>query len=284
MKKYINIAKDMFRLYSNRDMDVYAGYSTLFIVTAAFPFLMLLIAILNMIPGYSPEDFVEFLFRFLPDVESIRSLVTSMITNLKNQSGGLLASVTALTTLWSASKGISAIQKGLKQITPGAPKDKKDILVSLLFTFLFIIMIPLILVFQLMGSSLTGLLNDLISNYPVLASIGKLLKNIIQVSGILTPIAAAAVILLTYTFLPGGKRTIRSQLPGAIFAAICWQVFSLIFAAVMPSLWKSSIYGSLASLFLVLMWLRIIIMILFYGASLNTTLQKQTGEVTEKSA
>ena len=75
-------------------------------------------------------------------------MVTSLLVNMKSQSSGLLASITAVTTLWSASAGISAIQKGLKKITVN-PARKGSKLIALLYTFLFIIMIPAMLLFQM---------------------------------------------------------------------------------------------------------------------------------------
>ena len=40
----------------------------------------------------------------------------------------------------------------------------------------------------------------------------------------------------------------------------------------------SSLYGSLAAMFLAAMWLKAIVMIFFYGASLNETLMRRRSE------
>ena len=103
-------------IFQENSMSVYTSYATLFIVTAVFPFIILIISIVNLLPGYSAKDVTDILFQVLPDLGPIKDLVVTMITDLKDQSGGLLASVAALTTLWSASKGVSAIQNGLNQL------------------------------------------------------------------------------------------------------------------------------------------------------------------------
>ena len=106
-------------MFGEARVSVYAGYATLFIVTAIFPCLMLIISIVNLIPGYSAKDVADVLFQILPDLGSIKELVVSLMLDIKDQSGGLLASAAAVTTLWAASKGVMAIQKGLNQVKNG---------------------------------------------------------------------------------------------------------------------------------------------------------------------
>ena len=113
----------------------------------------------------------------------------------------------------------------------------------------------------------------------------------INSSGAVTIVISLLILLLTYTYLPGGKRSIKSQLPGAVLTSIIWAVFSLFFSFFIPRFWKaSSLYGSLASVFLVAMWLQTMMTILFYGAALNTVLeeekqrQKKLAAVKRKSA
>ena len=111
-----NLALRGFAIFQANKMSVYSGYATLFIVTAIFPCIILIISIVNLLPGYSTKDVADIFFQILPDLGPIREFVESMMTNLKSQSGGLLASAAAVTTLWSASKGVSAVQKGLNQL------------------------------------------------------------------------------------------------------------------------------------------------------------------------
>ena len=47
-----------FHMFQGNKMSVYSGYATLFIVTAVFPCVILIISIVNLLPGYSAEDVV----------------------------------------------------------------------------------------------------------------------------------------------------------------------------------------------------------------------------------
>ena len=89
--------------------------------------------------------------------------------------------------------------------------------------------------------------------------------------------AAAAVflILILYTLLPGGKQPLKEQIPGAVFTSLGWLVFTEVFTRFVPLFWKSSVYGSLASLFLTITWVKVSVMILFLGDALNAAWKEE---------
>ena len=271
------------RLFLDNNMMVYSGNATLFIITAAFPFVMLIISIINLLPWYSPADVSAVLFQVLPDLGSVRELVESMISNLKNQSGGLLASAAALTTLWSASGGVNAIRIGLNQFDD-AEKEKgvHNILKRLVFTFMMVILIPALLVFNMMGNSVLNVVNSILERIGIdgLTELQELLASVFHASNLIVAGAGLLAILALYAYLPITRHTLKSRLPGAVFAGAAWFLFTKIFSFAIPRFYRaSSLYGSLASLFLVLLWIRVIMMILFAGGALNKALEEEGIEV-----
>jgi Na+-transporting NADH:ubiquinone oxidoreductase subunit NqrB len=58
--------------------------------------------------------------------------------------------------------------------------------------------------------------------------------------GLLIGAFAVLLLILLYTFLPGGKRELRAQVPGALLTAAVWIIFTEVFSRVMPIFWKSS--------------------------------------------
>ena len=274
MQKYKELGLKTLKYFNEGEMTVYSGNATLFIITAAFPFIMLIIAIVNMLPGYSPKDVSELFFKILPDLDSLKELVEAMIVNLKNQSGGILAGVAALTTLWSASQGVAAIQAGLNKLDgTQSGKGMLNIIKRLVCTLLLVVLFPALLVFEVLGESIKGVINDIMERIG-LESIDSLLSSILDLSLIIIILAAIIVILFIYAYLPAQKHSLKSMLPGTIFCVVGWVVFTELFAFFIPRFYHaSSLYGSLASLFLALLWIRIIIMILFFGGALNKALQ-----------
>ncbi|MCR4709085.1 MAG: YihY/virulence factor BrkB family protein [Clostridiales bacterium] len=274
MQKYKELGLKTLKYFNEGEMTVYSGNATLFIITAAFPFIMLIIAIVNMLPGYSPKDVAEIFFKILPDLDSLKELVEAMIVNLKNQSGGILAGIAALTTLWSASQGVAAIQAGLNKLDgTQTGKGILNIIKRLVCTLLLVVLFPALLVFEVLGESIKGVINNIMERIG-LESIDSQLSSILDLSFIIIILAALVVILFIYAYLPAQRHSLKSMLPGTIFCVVGWIVFTELFAFFIPRFYHaSSLYGSLASLFLALLWIRIIIMILFFGGALNKALQ-----------
>lgn len=277
MKKAADVLRKTLNAYLAADMPVYAGFATLKITTAVFPLFMLIIALLNWLPGYSPRDFTNFLFSMIPDVPEVKALFTNVMSNLRSQSSGLLASVAALTSLWSSSAGVSSIQKGLGKLSPGGGSALKLKLLSVLFTLVLVVLIPALLLFNVLGDSLISLVRSATELFG-LAAVTDQLVSLIRVTGVITAALSLLILLLIYTFLPGGRRSLRDQLPGAALTAVGWALFTWLFSTFMPIFWKSSIYGSLASLFLTLLWLEASINILFLGGALNAVLSERRTE------
>ncbi len=259
-------------MFGEARVSVYAGYATLFIVTAIFPCLMLIISIVNLLPGYSAYDVAGILLQILPDLEPIKELIGSMVLNLQSQSDGVLASVAAVTTFWSASNGVYAMQQGLDQMDC-ISKDKAE-----KFTLIMIILIPALLVFQLLGDSVSSAICSAVEkvNPEKLNSIMTSIDSFFHISSLVVMMFALLVILQIYAKLPEKQRKLKSQIPGALVAGIGCLLFTRLFSFFIPRIYHaSSLYGSLASLFLLLLWLRYFIIILFAGRILNLTLEEE---------
>ena len=283
LKKPAETVKAVFRLYTENDMPVYAGFATLKIAIACFPLFMLIIAILNWLPGYSSVDFSQLLNSLLPDLPSLQVGLVRVLSNLRAQSSGLLASIAALTALWAASAGVFSIQRGLRKMLQGESSGVRGRLTALAFTVAMIVLIPVFLLFNLLGDSVSDLLRETAVQIG-LAGLAEQAPGVIRISSILSALAAVPLVLAAYVWLPGGKRPVKSQLPGALFTAAGWALFTWLFAAVIPLFWRSAVYGSLASFFLVLLWLQAAVNILFLGAALNRTLAGRRGGAEDRPA
>ena len=280
-EKLVSVVKETQRLYSENEMSVYAGYTTLYVLMAMVPLLTLVIGLVNLVPTVDLEHFREVLQELLPNIPQVQTLMSAMIANVNRKAGQLAISVSVLASLWSASNGVAAIQAGLHKLSGAGGSFVKKRGAALLYTLLFILLIPALLIFQVLRGSLRALIVSLgqALNLPEVA--GVLLK-IMQYSGLITLAVMVLVILLTYTFLQGEKRKLRCQLPGAVFTTVLWLVFSVVFEIFITRFWKaSSLYGSLASIFLAAMWLKTITTILFYGEALNVALQEQRDAAQE---
>ena len=147
---------------------------------------------------------------------------------------------------------------------------------ALIYTIVFIVSMPAIMVLQLMKNPLISLVTGILE-YLNLSGAARAFASVMQYSYIMSFVLFVLLVLLVYTYLPGGKHSLRSQFPGALLACVGTIIFSTAFGFFMGTFWKASaFYGSLAAIFLSAMWLRYEMAIIFFGASFNEVLYRDT--------
>ena len=277
-KKKTNLIAETLRVYTDNEMSVYAGYATLYILMAMVPLMTLVIGLVNILPDVSLQHLETVLNDLLPDIEEVNALVHGIISNVNRQAGTLAISLSAIATLWSASTGVNALQAGLCKISGSSGSFIKRRAMALLYTLIFIALIPALLIFRVLRGSIEDLIGA-VNRWLNIPDIAGRLLAFMEYSGLITAIVMAVVVLLAYTYLRGDRQKLRYQLPGTLFTTVLWLVFSRLFEIFIQRFWQaSSLYGSLAAMFLAAMWLKAIVMIFFYGASLNETLMRRRSE------
>ena len=266
------IAVAVVRRYLALDMTVYSGSATLFLLTASFPLLMWVLMLVNLLPGFSVEGVAKLLADFMPQIPAVQTSILQLLQNLSGQSAQFAASLAVLTTIVSASGGISALQIGLQRLTPGSKRTFLNRLLAIGYTFVFELLLLVMLALQGM-KSLFARFADTLPFFRHYAPIVHQLQRIASIGQIVAVPLLFGLLLLIYTYVPGGRRTLRSQLPGAVFATAGWLIFSRVFSFYIVHFWRLSyIYGSLTAVILVILWLYVIINLLFIGAGLNAEL------------
>ena len=272
-KLFVATCRRTIEVFSKHEMYVYSGYTTFYFLMSFVPLLMMIISIINLIPWFSILDISALFTKLIPDIPEIRSVLIDMILRVNRQSGQLVTYALAITSLWSGSHGVNAMMEGLEKINhtqQGALKKRPK---AILYTILFTLLIPSMLLFQILRSFIRDIVIHIFDRLS-LPEVAVYINKVLRLSGLLTIAAMALIIVLTFTFLPSGKRSVKQQLPGSVFTSILWVLFTNAFSLFIRRLWKlSSVYGSLAAIFLTAMWMKFIVTILFYGASLNRALQ-----------
>ena len=275
MKKdeFISLVKRTQDVYSKHEMNVYSGNATFYLMISTVPLLMMIISIINLLPWFTVKDVTNLMMHLVPDIPQVHLAVEAIILNLNRYSGTMVVYAFAFTCLWTGSHGVSALMAGLEKINHTQRKYFHSKPKAIVYTVLFSLLIPSMLLFQMLRSSLEDLITKLFEMLQ-LPEISVRINSVLEYTGIITVAAMLLVILLTFTFLPSGKRKMKQQLPGSIFSCITWIFFTKAFGYFITRFWRmSSVYGTLAAVFLAAMWLKFIITFLFYGASLNRAIQ-----------
>lgn len=257
------------RAVAQLHVPLYAANACYFIVLAVFPALLLLLGLLRYTP-LEVERLGEMLAGVLPEalLESAEELI---LVTYDNTSGAVLG-FSAITTLWSASRGIYGLLTGLNGVY-GVREDRGYFytrLISVLYTFAFLVVLLLTLALHVFGTKLLGLLQN--TSHPFL----RFLVEIIDLRFFLLLILQTAFFTAMFMALPNRKNRFWDSLPGALLASSGWLVFSDIYSVYVEHFAHlSNVYGSVYAVALSMLWLYCCMSIVFYGGALNRYLMER---------
>lgn len=270
MVSFFTLCRRIARKYTADEMTVYAAQASFFIVLSFFPFVMVLLTVIQIIPSLSRADLQRILLDLTPDV--IDSLVFGIIQDLHTDSPTTILSVTAILALWSASRGMMSIERGFNRVFGNHVRRNYIInrLISSGYTVIFLAVCVMTLGLLVFGSVLGRMI---VRHFPLISA---LVSYILSFRALFSVTILALFFTGLYTWLPHKKHTPRSQLPGAIFTTSCWMGFSYLFSIYFNHFSRFSyMYGSLTSVILMMLWLYICICILFLGAEINEILSSR---------
>ncbi len=247
-------------------VSAFAAQAAFFIILSFFPFVMFLLTLLNYLP-ISVVDLEIFSSSLFP--ESVSSILHTILSELIEKSSGTILSATVIAALWSASRGMLALVRGLNAVY-GHKETRNYFLirgVSMLYTLVFAALLIAALVLLVFGNQFYQLI---ITRLPLL---GDLALLIISLRSLVTMAVLTLFFLLMYLIIPNRKSSILRELPGAILTAGGWLLFSFLFSYYIDHMGTFSYtYGSLTALAVCMLWLYFCMYILFIGAEVNMIL------------
>lgn len=205
---------------------------------------------------------MTFMTDLTPDM--VDSLVVSIIEDVYDKSAGVI-SIAAVATLWSAAKGMLALIRGLNEIND-VDEDRNYVVlrgIAAFYTILMLLVVLLSLVVMVFGNSLV---NGVIRNVPETKKIFDFLMHFRLLFSFAIMILGFSMI---YAYIPNKKLKFTFQIPGAIFSAVVWNLFSWAFSIYVGSVNDFSTYGNLATIVVIMLWLYMCIYIIMIGAYIN---------------
>lgn len=264
---YKNIVKFIKRITGD-NLGLYAAQASFFIVFSVTPFIMLLITLVQYVVPIDISQILTEIYRHVP--QELALLVSELLLDAFDSSIGII-SVSAVSALWLASKGVMALYLGLNNVfKPEKPLNYFYVrFVSMIYTLIFILAMFLTIVVFGFGSSLTkidfGRFNGIITVF----------SNIMRFRVLLFMIILTLIFASFYKFLPQKNRAFLRQLPGAGVAAFGWLAFSYIYSIYIERFSNYSyVYGSLAAVIFLMLWLYVCMYIFLCGAELNLLLEE----------
>lgn len=270
----IKVYKKINKFLGQMSEDHVSEYSTqcaYYTILSFIPFAIILITLIQY-TSITQQDLFEAISKVIPN--SMNELVLGIVQEVYSKSIGTI-SISIIFILWSAGRGLYALTKGIREIykIEGEKKESYFILrfKAILQTIIFIILITVGLALLVFGNSFVSIIQEYFGTF----------LEFTGVSAIITQIGfifiTFIIFLIIYKFMPKHKVTFKSQIYGAIFAAIVLNVISFIFSIYLDIFKGFSItYGSLTTLILVMMWTYACFYTVFLGAELNKQLAYKT--------
>lgn len=251
------------------EISLHGAYTTFYIILSVFPVLVILFAILGH-TAFGLEEFAELLRQFLP--EAFLPMVMRILEGAYENGSGTVLSVSALTALWSASRGILGLLRGLNAVF-GLREDRGYLKVRglcMVYTFLFLLVLVLTLVIHVFGLTLLDYLR--MTTHPLLM----FLVDVIDLRYVLLLAMQTALFTAMYAYFPNQRHGFWQCLPGGVLASLGWIGFSRLFSLYVEHFPNyANIYGSVYALALAMLWLFYCVCIVFYGAALDRWLMER---------
>lgn len=258
-----NVLKFIDKFVNDR-CDAMAAQVAFFIIISFVPFIMLLLSMLSLIKldGYT---MLENIIAKLPSTAS--EFFMSLFEEKLNNIG--MVSVTAITTLWSASTAMFSIVKGLNDIFMIREKTNywKARGISMIYTLAFNVAVIITIAINVFEGMVYKWLVRLTS-FPVA-------EFLHSIKDYFSFIFLFAFFTLSFKLIPSkAKVKFKFAVFGGLVATVGWLLFSFFFSIFVENFGHyASVYGSLAAVVVVMLWLYFCMYIMFFSGEIVAWLQ-----------
>ena len=254
--------------YKSHSLSTTSAYMAYYWVLAFFPFIIFIISLLTY-TKLPTGIFMEYIADAIP--KTLMPVVEETISQFIMHRSTTLLSVGGLVTLWSAGTAVNALIQGI-HIAYSSNYIRPFFwarLVAIGYTVFLAVVLILLMVGLVFGNRLGNYVFTLLGmNKGIFMPIWNLVRLIMPF------IALVTVVYLFYRIIPRKYLKSKNVWPGVVFTSIGWYLFSLVFSIYVDNYSKyNQLYGSIGSVFILLIWLYGSCTLLLLGAEINAILQ-----------
>ena len=271
MKKFIQRAYYEIRkfslMYKELEVSAHAAASSFYIFLSIIPLIALVLTIIPYTP-IKQEQLNEFLSLILP--MSLNTFIESATVQMYGE-GPVFLIISAVSLLWSAGKGMQAITRGLNAVY-GVKHEKRSFILLRLEACIYTILLVVILILFVTITFVAKYALTRIGNvfHIDLEFYITLLNNRYLFEWFFLAIFFA----LLYGLVPYRKVLPHRMWNGAVVAGVTCTLFSQVFSFYLEHFHGFSMYGSMATIILTMIWIFIFMTVFFAGALLNVYIEQ----------
>lgn len=259
MKNYL---KQLFKRIEKHHIGSFSAQIAYYMLLSLFPFLILLFMFLTEL-SISYEDQMTTIYRVVP--EAVGEIIRDYLSYSKQFSNAIFSPL-LFTSLWLSSNATMGMMDALNMAydqDDSRSYFKKKIL-AVMTTLLTLVLIISALILPNIGIYVVGFLRKIV----YIPEIPELLFNLIKfllASGIFFTILATL-----YFVLPNCKLKVKEILPGTGFSFVGLLIISYLFGYFVKEFSRYSlVYGGLAAVIILMMWLYLCGHIIMIGGEIN---------------
>ena len=265
---FIKFIKILVKKTLENELMLMSNALTYKLLIAIFPFIIFLMTLLGF-SNLNIEQYIIGLSKTLPNpIEDILIVFVKEVIQTPNVS---LLSTSFLVTIYSASTGFNSIIQGLKRAYE--QDDNRSFIIkrgtSVMLVFIFAILVNCSLLLFIFSDYI----KNMIIKYTALEFIPYFLDSLFLY--VFIAMVLLVMVLVIYKISISKKVTLKSILPGAIITVFSWLILSKGFNIYINNFSRySKIYGSIGSIFVLVIWINMISLILLLGGQVNAILEK----------
>lgn len=266
MKKFILFIKTLVKQALEDDIISLSFQLTYKLMLAVFPFIIFLMTIL----GYLNIDGNELIVQIADSVpEQVMKLFTTFVDEVILERNISILSTSLIVSIYSSSSGFYAMIRGVnKSYRQEETRNFLTVrLISVALVFVFTLVIILSIALLIFRNRLLSLINYYFTpTYFML--------RLFDIAGLLTALFLILLsVSLIYKMSSCKKVKFINVLPGSLVTLTCFSIVSKAFGIYIDNFARYSvIYGSIGSIFILLIWLNLLSIILLIGSEINALL------------
>ena len=258
---------------SRRRITTYSAACAYYLFMSLIPMIMLLVSVIQYTP-LTQDMILEAISDYVPD--SLYEILNSIISSI--YSGGRVAlTISILLTIWSAAASMKALMRGMDSVYDA--ERHEDFFVFSLRACIYMVVFVLMLLLSFFVIVYRGQILQLLYNFlPHNGAVDWLF----DIAGYMRFIVVLAVLALVFSFtywrMPARKLRYKAQWPGAVFCALSWAVFSVIFSFYVSVSNRFGAYGLIGTVIVAMIWLYYCFYFLLLGGYINHFIDQRRAE------
>ncbi len=271
----MELGRRLWRQSQRDDVLGRAAQLSYWVLLALFPALIVLTALMG---AFSVQNYMPELMSYLRNVvpEDALSLVERFLEQVAEGSGANIASFGVLAALWASSSGLTAIIEALNIVYDVKEDPRPYWRVRLMAMGLTLGLAGFVIVsvaLVLYGEAIGIWIASMVGLGPLFAWSWSIVRWPVIVALMLTVVACV------YYFCPAIEQDWRWVSPGSVFAVVMWIVLSLGFKIYVDNFGNyNAVYGSLAGVAVLMLWLYMSGLVLLVGGEINAAIAQAAAQ------